>query len=143
MTGEWSNGTYTISTDKARLDVEAVHGFLAAEVYWAQGRTRELTQRAIEHSLCFGVYHGSARVGFARVITDYAVFAYLANVFVLEPHRRQSLGEWLVTCILSHEPLTTCGWTLFTKDAHPLYERFGFENRMPERLLRQGSGRSA
>ena len=134
---EWTRGAYTISTDKARLDLEIVYPFLTNEAYWAQGRTRELIEHAIQHSACFGVYRGSAQVGFARVITDYATFAYLADVFILEAHRGQSLGKWLVECILTHAPFETCGCTLFTKDAHSLYQRFGFENTMPERLLRR------
>jgi GNAT superfamily N-acetyltransferase len=131
--------TFTISTDKARLDRALIHRFLTSS-YWAEGRSREVVDASIEGSLCFGVYQRNAQVGFARVITDYATFAYLADVFVLEAHRRQGLSKRLVGAVLAHPPLQTCGWTLFTKDAHGLYEQFGFErHREPERLMRRKS----
>lgn len=131
--------TDTISTDKTRLDRALIHRFLTSS-YWAQGRSREVVDASIEGSLPFGVYQGDAQVGFARVITDYATFAYLADVFILEAHRGRGLSKRLVRAVLEHPPLRTCSWTLFTKDAHGLYEPFGFKRPSePERLLRRKS----
>src|SRR5258708_6603460 len=98
MVREWTRGEYTISSDRKRLDIEVIHGFLVAS-YWAQGRTRERVTRSIEHSLPFGLYLREEQVGFARVLTDYVVLAFLADVFVLEPHRGKELGRWLVEVI--------------------------------------------
>ena len=91
MPDEWTLGEYTISTDPARIDVGAVTAFLQRS-YWAEGIPRDVVERSIAHSLCFGLYRGDAQVGFARAITDYAVIAYVADVFVLEPHRRPVPG---------------------------------------------------
>lgn len=118
---------YELSTDDARLDVDLVHAFLSNESYWAKGRSRETVVRSIQNSLCFGVYKGKAQVGFARVITDYAVRAYIADVFIVPGHRGSGLGKWLVEAILSHPSLQDIGrWSLDTIDAHGLYEKFGF-----------------
>jgi len=131
--------SYTVSTEKTRLDRALIHRFLTSS-YWAEGRTREVVDASIEGSLCFGVYQGEAQIGFARVITDYATFAYLADVFVLEIHRGKGLARRLVDTVLRHPALQTCSWTLFTKDAHGLYEPFGFERAAnPERLMRRRS----
>lgn len=92
---------YEISTDRRRLDVDAIHAFLASSD-WAQGRAREIVERSIAHSLCFGVYHGGRQVGFARVVTDRAVFACLMDVFVLPDHRGHGVGKLLVRTILAH-----------------------------------------
>ncbi len=128
---------YIISTDKAKLDVPLIHTFLTTS-YWAEGRTFKAVTAAIRGSLCFGVYEGDAQVGFARVITDYATFAYLADVFILEAHRGHGLGKRLLETVLTHPELRTCNWTLFTRDAHGLYESFGFERSVnPERLMRR------
>lgn len=129
--------TYTVSTDKAKLDRALIHRFLTTS-YWAEGRSRELVDAAIDGSLCFGVYADGEQVGFARVVTDYATVALLADVFVLESYRGKGLGKRLLEAVLTHPPLQTCSWTLFTKDAHDLYARFGFErSRNPERLMRR------
>jgi len=108
MTSEWHRDGFTVSTDKARLDVELIHRFLAA-TYWARGIPAAVVRRAIDHSLCFGLYEnaqdGERQVGFARVITDYATFAYLSDVFVLEAYRGRGLGDWLVATILAHPDL--------------------------------------
>ncbi len=90
---------YTISTDKARLDISAIHEYLSERSYWAEGRPREVVERAIENSLCFGVYEGERQAGFARVVTDYATFAWLCDVFILEDYRGRGLGKWLVETI--------------------------------------------
>ena len=129
--------TYTISTDKAKLDVPLVHTFLTTS-YWAQGRTLTTVTAAIKGSLCFGVYQADAQVGFARVITDYATFAYLADVFVLEAHRGHAFGKRLIKTVLTYPELRTCSWTLFTQDAHDFYAQFGFTRPAePERLMRR------
>ena len=117
---------YEISDDPARLDVGLIHGFLAAS-YWAEGRSRETVERSIANSLCFGVYYGGQQVGFARVVSDRAVFAYLMDVFVLPEHRGRGVGKSLIREVLSHPDLQ--GLRLFalrTRDAHGLYAQFGF-----------------
>lgn len=115
-----------VDTDKQRLDLDVIHGFLATS-YWSPGIPREIVQRAIEHSLCFGVYLGDTQVGFARAITDYATFAYLADVFVLPAHRGRGLSKMLMDAIVSHPDLQGLRrWSLTTRDAHGLYVRYGF-----------------
>jgi GNAT superfamily N-acetyltransferase len=117
---------YRISTDPSELDLGVVHGYLK-ESYWAAGVPEGVVRRSIEASLCFGIYRGEEQVGFARVITDRATFAYLADVFVLEEHRRRGIGKWLVEAVLSHPDLQGLRrWMLATRDAHDLYRRYGF-----------------
>ena len=123
---EWKRGDFTISTDRGRLDREAIQRFLA-DSYWARGIPREVVDRSIENALCFGIYEGERQVGFARVVTDYATFAYLADVFVLESHRSRGLSKWLMETILGHPELQGLRrWSLATRDAHGLYARYGF-----------------
>ena len=123
---EWTRGEYAISTDPARLDRETIHRFLA-QSYWAAGVPRAVVDRSIENSLAFGVYENETLVGFARVITDRATFAYLSDVFILESHRGRGLAGWLMEVVLAHPDLQNLRrWTLATRDAHGLYERFGF-----------------
>jgi GNAT superfamily N-acetyltransferase len=123
----WRRDEYLISTDPARLDLDLVHRFLSEEAYWSPGVAREIVERSIEHSLNFGVYRGDEQVGFARVVTDYATFAWLADVFVLESDRRRGLGRWLLETVTSHADLQSVRrWVLATADAHRLYEPFGF-----------------
>lgn len=126
----------TISTDKTRLDLTVIHGFLSRS-YWAEGVPVEIIRRAIEHSLCFGVYDGAQQVGFARVISDYATFAYLADVFILEAWRGRGLSKRLRREIMNHPDLQGLRrFALVTKDAHGLYQQFGFtELAHPERHL--------
>ncbi len=115
-----------MSTDPARLDLDVIHSFLTTS-YWAAGIPRETVGRSLAHSLCFGLYDGDAQVGMARVVSDYATFAYLADVFVLESHRGQGLGRWIVGCVMAHPDLQGLRvWRLATRDAHGLYRRFGF-----------------
>jgi GNAT superfamily N-acetyltransferase len=127
---------FTISTDLARLDLDAICSFLARS-YWASDRPRETTQRAVEHSLCFGVHEGEQQIGFARVVTDFATFAWLADVFIAEEYRGRGLGKWLVEVVLSHPELQSVPrWFLATRDAHELYGRFGFTAlAAPERRM--------
>ncbi|HEX7973722.1 MAG TPA: GNAT family N-acetyltransferase [Anaerolineales bacterium] len=123
---EFNRPPYIISTDPARLDQEIIHSYLSSESYWARGRSLDTVRRAIEHSLCFGLYQGEKQAGFARVVTDYATFAWLCDVFVLEPYRGQGLGKWLVECVVSHPDLQAIPRLLLaTRDAHKLYREYG------------------
>ena len=119
-------GEYVVSTDPARLDLVAVHRYLAAS-YWSPGLPMDVLTRAVAHSLCFGLYHGTEQVGFARTITDRATFAYLCDVYVLEAHRGRGLGRWLMEVVVAHPALQGLRrFVLVTRDAHGLYTRFGF-----------------
>jgi GNAT superfamily N-acetyltransferase len=119
-------GEYSISTDTSRFDVAAIHAFLS-QSYWSPGVPRSVVETSIAHSLCFGLFQGASQVGFARVVTDRATFAYLADVYVLEQHRRRGLAKWLVQTVLQHPDLQGLRrFLLATRDAHTLYERFGF-----------------
>jgi GNAT superfamily N-acetyltransferase len=137
MTDEYRRGDYLISTDQSRLDLKLIHDFLTNSSYWAVGRSFETVKRSIENSLSFGLYENDRQIGFARVVTDYATFAWLADVFVLESARGNGLGTWLVEVILSHPELQGFRrWTLATKDAHQIYRKFGFkELKRPERWM--------
>ncbi len=136
MVHEWRRGEYSISTDKGRLDVAVIHGFLTMS-YWAAGVPMDVVKRSIEHSLAFGVYKEDQQVGFARVITDYATFAYLGDVFILEPFRGRGLSKWLMEVIVGHPELQGLRrWMLLTRDAHELYRKVGFtEPSHPERYM--------
>ena len=117
---------YLISTDKNKIDLEYVHGFLTHS-YWTPGIEKDKVKRGIEGSLCFGVYQKEQQVGFARVITDQASFAYLCDVFIDEGHRGKGLGKWMVESILAHPGLQDLRRVMLaTRDAHPLYEQCGF-----------------
>jgi GNAT superfamily N-acetyltransferase len=119
---------YTVSTDPARLDVDLIHRFLSEESYWAKGRPREVTDRAIAGSYPFGVYAGDEQVAFARVVTDTITFAWLADVFVVPEHRGNGVGKLLVEAVLGDERFRGMKrWFLGTADAHDLYRRYGFE----------------
>ena len=130
-------GEFVVSTDRARLDLNVIHGFLTTS-YWAKGVPRETVARAIEHSLCFGVYDRSGgQVGFARVISDFATFAYVADVFVLETHRGTGLGKELMRAVVGHPGLQGLRrWSLSTLDAHGLYAQVGFTPlNFPDRYM--------
>ena len=129
-------GHFLISTDRSLLDVQAIYGFLT-ECYWAKGIPEEVVARSIENSLCFGVYKDGQQVGFARVISDYATLAYIGDVFVLEEYRGRGLSKMLMQCIMEHPSLQGLRrWTLATRDAHGLYEPFGFTSlKSPERWM--------
>jgi len=139
---------YEVSTDTDRLDVDVIHRFLAEVSYWSRGIPRSIVERGIENSLCFGVYHRGAQVGFARIVTDKATFALLADVFILKAHRGKGLSKWLMRCIVEHQDLQGLRrFLLLTSDAHGLYRQFGFkELGNPSRfmeVLRQDMYRSA
>ncbi|MDX1532001.1 MAG: GNAT family N-acetyltransferase [Rhodothermales bacterium] len=131
-----TRGRFSVSTDPARLDVDAVHAYLTRS-YWSPGVPRAVVERAVRGSLPFGLYDGDAQVGFARVITDAATFAYLADVYVLEAYQGRGLGGWLMDCVLAHPALQGLRrWLLTTQDAHAFYERLGFVRApFPERFM--------
>jgi GNAT superfamily N-acetyltransferase len=123
---EERRGDLLLSTDPSRLDVSVIHAFLSRS-YWAQGIPREVVELSIEHSVCFGLYRRDDQIGFARAVTDRSTFAYLADVFILEPHRGRGLSKWLLSFVLSHPGLQNLRrFLLVTRDAHGLYEQFGF-----------------
>ena len=136
MVHEWRRGEYLISTDKSRLDLTLIHNFLTTS-YWAAGIPLEVVRRSIEHSLSFGLYKEDQQFGYARVITDYATFAYLGDVFILEPFRGQGLSKWLMEVVVTHPELQGFRrWILLTKDAHGLYKKVGFTGvATPERYM--------
>ncbi len=137
MADLWRRDGYEISTDRERVDVDVVHAFLQRS-YWAPDIGREVVERSIAGSLVFGVYDAAgAQVGFARVITDYATFAYMADVFVHEDERGSGIGVWLVETIVGHPALQGMRvFRLATADAHGLYEKFGFRRLAhPERMM--------
>jgi GNAT superfamily N-acetyltransferase len=122
----WVNGTFTVTCDPSKIDLAVVAEFLASS-YWAKGIPMATVERALAHSLCFALLDGDRQVGFARVISDHATIAYLADVFVLPEYRGQGLSKWLMECIISHPELQHLRrWMLATRDAHGLYEKFGF-----------------
>lgn len=128
---------YAFTSDTAKVDVALVHRWLSAESYWAKGIPLDVVTRAITNSLCFSIMHVTeGQVGFARVITDRATFAYLADVFVLTPHRGKGLSKRLMAFIQAHPDLQGLRrWLLATRDAHALYARFGFVAPIPGRLM--------
>ena len=134
-------GEFTISTDRERLQLDAIYKFLTEESYWAKTRTREQTETAVKNSLPFGLYKGENQIGFARVVTDYATFAYLGDVYILEDFRGQGLSKWLMDVIINHPDLQGFRrWVLATQDAHTLYEKFGFsELKHPTRWMEKAA----
>lgn len=119
---------YRISTDPAHFDLDAIHAYLV-RAYWSQGIPRKTVERAVANSLCFAVLHGKAQIGFARVVTDSATFAYLCDVYILEEHRGKGLGKWLMECVMGHPGLQGLRrFSLATRDAHVLYRQFGFRD---------------
>ncbi len=137
MQTELQYGEFTVSTDRRRLRLDVIHQYLSEESYWARERTAEQTATAVKNSLPFGVYKGENQVGFARVVTDYATFAYLGDVFVLPEYQGRGLGKILMRTILAHPDLQNFRrWILATKDAHALYEKYEFAAlRHPERWM--------
>lgn len=127
MVVESRRGEFLVSTDRARLDLDVIHEFLS-NCYWAKGIPPATVARSIKHSLCFGIYDGSGlQVGFARVVSDFATVAYLGDVFVLEAYRGRGLSKFLMECVTQHPALQGLRrWILLTRDAHGLYQQFGF-----------------
>jgi GNAT superfamily N-acetyltransferase len=124
---ERKRGNFCISTDPARLDLTAIHAYLSRS-YWAEGIPKDLVAKSIEGSICFGLFDADRQIGLARVITDKATFAYLCDVYVLEEYQRSGLGQWLMEAVCSHPDLQNLRrFVLLTRDAHKLYEKFGFK----------------
>lgn len=118
---------FLLSTDKGRLQVDVIHHYLSSESYWAAGITRNIVEKAIAHSLCMGLYLDEKQVGFARVVTDQATFAYLADVFILPDYRGKGLARWMIATLQDHPALQGLRrWMLVTRDAHRLYESCGW-----------------
>jgi GNAT superfamily N-acetyltransferase len=135
---EWNRPPYTVSTDPARLDVDLIHRCLSEQAFWALGRPREVVERSLENSLCFGVYAGVVQVGFCRLVTDHATFGWLDDVFILPEYRGQGLGKWLVECVMAYPEVTGLHRVaLATRDAHSLYVDYGGFTPLhnPERWL--------
>jgi GNAT superfamily N-acetyltransferase len=133
---EYRRGALLVTTDRSNIDLDVVHGYLAS-CYWAGEIPREIVEKSILLSYCFSVFDGEQQVGFARVVTDFATYAYIGDVFVLDSHRGRGLGKWLVQCIREDADLQGLRrWSLVTRDAHGLYRHFGFESPgMAERYM--------
>jgi GNAT superfamily N-acetyltransferase len=138
--------TFLLSDDPRRLDLDAIWDFIHT-AYWAKARTRQQHDRALAHSLCFGLFDeaaGGAQIGFARVITDRAITAHIADVYILETYRGRGLSKWLVQAIIDHPELATVWrFTLNTDDAHGLYAQFGFKPlHKPDAMMELWRGKS-
>ncbi len=132
----WNRDDYTVSTDQAQLDVDAVHAFLA-QSYWATNIPRDVVERSLRNALCFGLYQDGAQIGLVRVISDYVTMAYVGDVYVLPEHRGRGLSKWMMECVLAHPDLQHLRrWILITRDAHGLYRQFGFRDlKRPEGFM--------
>jgi N-acetylglutamate synthase-like GNAT family acetyltransferase len=133
----WQKENFIISDEKEKLDAEYIHDYLANKSYWAENIPLETVRKSIDGSICFGIYENEKQIGFARVVTDKATFGYLADVFIDENYRAKGLSKWLMEIIMAHRELQGLRrWMLGTKDAHGLYEKFGFEPlENPERIM--------
>ncbi|EQB87539.1 GNAT superfamily N-acetyltransferase [Clostridium punense] len=132
----YTKGGFTVTTDKEKIDIDTLHNFFNKS-YWANDRTKQTIIVSIENSLCFSMFKGEKQIGFARVITDYATFAYLCDVFIQEDYRGNGLGIWMLECILNYPNLLDLKkWLLATRDAHELYRKFGFSSLVnPEKYM--------
>ena len=126
MNIEYHNGKFSIQTDREKLNLDFIHGYLCNQSYWAQGRSYAVVKKSIQNSLCFGLFEGERQIGFARVVTDLATFAWLCDVFVAASYRGCGLGKWLVECVVAHPDLQIVKYILLaTQDAHELYRWYG------------------
>jgi GNAT superfamily N-acetyltransferase len=123
---EWRDGPYEISTDRSRLDLALIHGFLAREFWDSEGIPRDVVERSIGHSLCFGIYEGARQVGFARVVTDRATFAFVSDDFIVDSHRGRGLAKWLMRCVLEHSDLQGLRRIMLVTHDPRLYLKAGF-----------------
>ncbi|MDO9510402.1 MAG: GNAT family N-acetyltransferase [Bacteroidales bacterium] len=123
---------FTLSTDKSKIDIEVIHDFLTNRSYWAKNRSIETVKRSVENSLCFGMYDSEEKmIGFARIVTDYSVFAYIMDVFILEDYRKMGLGKKLMDYIMQHPDLQGLQRIMLTtNDAHGLYAQYGFKKTL-------------
>lgn len=139
---EFRRGSFLISTDRTKLQINVIHNFLSNS-YWAKNIPLEIVKKSVENSFCFGIYYEKNQIGFARLVTDYATFAYLADVFVLEEFRGKGLSKWLMDVMINYPELQGLrGWMLKTMDAHGLYKQFGFDKpKFPERIMEFQSGK--
>ncbi|HET7578794.1 MAG TPA: GNAT family N-acetyltransferase [Bacillales bacterium] len=147
----WKKGDYTISTDRQLMDRDMIYHYLSQESYWAQGLPRTVFEKSFAHSsLCFGLFTGdptgegtAEQIGFARVVSDMATFAYLADVFILTPYRGQGLSKWMIDTILKHPEMQGLRrFMLATRDAHSLYSRFGFRPlSQPDKMMEIARGK--
>jgi GNAT superfamily N-acetyltransferase len=137
MAYEVKKDGYVISDEKSLLNMNFIHNFLANESYWAKNIPLEIVEKSVKNSLCFGIYNKGEQIGFARLITDKATFAYLADVFIIPAYRGKGLSKWLIQTIHAHPQLQTLRrWMLATRDAHELYKKFGWTNLPePERYM--------
>lgn len=128
---------YSITTDRCKMDLKAIYDYLSIESYWSKGIPLETFKTSVKNSLNFGVFHQNKQIGFARIISDFATMAYLADVYILTEHRGKGLSKWLMEIILSHPDLQGLRrWILLTKDAHELYKKFGWkELKDPSKYL--------
>jgi GNAT superfamily N-acetyltransferase len=136
---QWQKGDILVSTDPGKLDLEYIHHFLSRHSYWAEGISLETVKKSVDGSMCFGMYDDGRQIGFARVISDLATFGYLADVFIDQAYRGHGLGIWLMETIMAHPGLQGFrNWQLATRDAHGLYEKFGFKKLDdPGRIMRK------
>lgn len=123
---KWQKDSYLVSDSKALLDIDRVHKYLSS-TYWAKGRSRAIVEKTMEGSLCFGLYKEGEQIGFARVVSDGAIFSWLLDVVIDDAYRGQGLGQWLLGCLLEHPDVKETRMGLATKDAHSFYEKFGFQ----------------
>lgn len=138
---EWRKGEFIINTDRTELQIEAIFDYLVNQSYWAKDRTLEQMENAIENSICFGIYKDEKQIGLARVVSDFATFAYLGDVYILPEFQGNGLGKWLMEVISDHPDLQGFRrWILATRDAHKLYEKYGFtELKHPERWMEKAA----
>jgi GNAT superfamily N-acetyltransferase len=126
MSIEYHQGKFSILTDHKQMNIDFIHDYLCNQSYWAQGRSRDVVEKSIRNSLCFGVFEGEKQVGFARIVSDYSTFAWLCDVFIAESYRGQGLGKWLVKSVTSHPEVKSLKYILLaTSDAHELYRKYG------------------
>lgn len=136
---EWRHDSYLLTDDANRLDIDAICTLLQ-QTYWAAKRPRELVEKCIQHSLCFGLFRDGKQVGFGRVITDYATVSYLCDVVIHPEYRGKGIGRWVIDCILAHPKLQGTRFDLFTKDAQSFYRSFGFTTHVYESLVKYPPG---
>lgn len=126
ITCEYKRENFTISTDRAKLDIAFVHDYLSNQSYWAQGRTLDVVKKSVENSLCFGIYDGERQIGFARVVTDETTFAWLCDVFITDDYKGRGLGKWLIETVVAYPDMQKLKIILLaTRDAHELYRQYG------------------